>query len=528
MPDSLEPLTVRSLIVMALGFLSFLALLWLGSEVLPGRIEKGVVLPDGSRRSYKLNGLYLLLIVILIVATARGLGFSLSYLPRNVFAALVVANVFALSLSLLLYVRGRASAAGSEKEGASQGIVRGLYYGIEGNPTWFGIDLKFFSYRPSLIGLGLFNVSFACLQYERHGVLTNEMITYQLMYFGYIANYFQFEYGMIFTWDIIQERFGGMLVWGDYVYVPFFYSLPGWYLVDRLTPLPTGALVGIVVLYLVGFWLFRGANEQKHAFRRTPATTIWGKRPHVVGGRLLAAGFWGIGRKLNYTGEWYTYALQPVLRSAGGALVRGEPLRASGALDGMQSTRVLGAVQSWLARGLVDPNLDDAAFTTGRAALSWSGHWDYTRYAEALGEDLAVLPLPNFGTGTRTGQGSWLWTIPRTSGSSEAVAELLRFLLEPDEVLRMARANGAVPGTRTAAVRSQIYGPGGPLSLFLRQLTGGTAVPRPRSPLYPVLSSLFQEAFDAIRENEPVERVLRETAEQVDREIEDNRGYPRL
>lgn len=302
---SLEPLTLAGVLVMAVAIPAFVALLWLGSEFLPGRSEKGAILGDGSQKSYKLNGLMVLLAVIFLVTIVTLAGVSLAYLPRHVLAAFLVANVFAVSLSLLLYVFGRSP--DTETPGNLRQVLRGLYYGVERNPTWFGLDLKFFSYRPSLIGLGLFNVSFAFLQYERHGFLTPEMVAYQLLYFGYIANYFQFEYGMIFTWDIIEERFGGMLVWGDYVYVPFFYSLPGWYLVDRLTPLPTPALVGLVVLYLAGFWLFRGANEQKHAFRRNPKTTIWGRRPRVVGDRLLASGFWGVGRKLNYTGELMMY-----------------------------------------------------------------------------------------------------------------------------------------------------------------------------------------------------------------------------
>ncbi len=33
--------------------------------------------------------------------------------------------------------------------------------GSELNPTWFGVDLKMFSYRPSLVGLALFNLSLA-------------------------------------------------------------------------------------------------------------------------------------------------------------------------------------------------------------------------------------------------------------------------------------------------------------------------------------------------------------------------------
>jgi protein-S-isoprenylcysteine O-methyltransferase Ste14 len=41
--------------------------------------------------------------------------------------------------------------------------------------------------------------------------------------------------------------------------------------------------------------------------KQNPAAPIWGRSPHVVGSRLLASGFWGIGRKLNYTGEFLMY-----------------------------------------------------------------------------------------------------------------------------------------------------------------------------------------------------------------------------
>jgi len=71
-----------------------------------------------------------------------------------------------------------------------------------------GVDLKMFSYRPSLIGLALMNLSFAALQYETHGALSPAMLLYQAFTLIYVFNYFQFEYGMVFTWDIIAENFG--------------------------------------------------------------------------------------------------------------------------------------------------------------------------------------------------------------------------------------------------------------------------------------------------------------------------------
>ena len=232
--------------------------------------------------------------------------------------------------------------------------------------------------------------------------------------------------------------------------------------------------------------------------------------------------------KLNYEGEWFTYAFQPALRSAGGGLLEVSPARpaAAGTLNGPSSVQAMTTVQSWMVDGLVDPNLDDAAFVSGRVALSWSGHWDHPRYREALGDDLLVLPLPDFGGGTRTGQGSWVWTIPRSATRPRAAAAFLAFLLEPAQVHEMADANGAVPGTRTAARESERYGPDGHLSLLLRQLEEGWSAPRPQTPAYPFASSIFQDAFDAVRNGEPAQLVLDGAAAAIDREIEDNHGYP--
>jgi Delta14-sterol reductase len=164
--------------------------------------------------------------------------------------------------------------------------VREFFYGVERDPAWAGVDLKMFSYRPSLIGLALINVSFAFAQWERHRRLAVPLLLYEAFTLLYVANYFHFEHGMLSTWDVLEERFGWSLVWGDYVLVPFFYSLPGWYLIDRLAPPSPAAVAGLVAMYALGFWLLRGANEQKHRFKLDPAAPIWGRPPETLDGRL--------------------------------------------------------------------------------------------------------------------------------------------------------------------------------------------------------------------------------------------------
>lgn len=231
--------------------------------------------------------------------------------------------------------------------------------------------------------------------------------------------------------------------------------------------------------------------------------------------------------KLNYRGEWFTYAFSPVIESAGGDLIdRGDYRSAAGVLNGPAAVGAMRHVQSWIRDGYVDPNLDDSAFSAGRVALSWVGHWEYARYHTAVGDDLAVVPLPDFGRGTRTGEGSWNWGIPRSSRHPEAAMHFLEFILRPEEILRMTRANGAVPATRTALARSRLYGPGGPLRLFAVQLTQGYAVPRPRTPAYPVISSAFQGAFLSIRNGANVPRALDQAVRIIDADIDDNHGYP--
>lgn len=293
-------ITLESLAQALLEVSGFVAALFLGSRLLPGTVHEGARLADGSRQRYRLNGLLLLALLAASVALGMGLGiFSLSAVYRDVWPLFVAANVLAVGLTVVLFARRRRS-------GASR-TAYDLFYGSELNPTWFGVDLKMFSYRPSLMGLALLNAAFAAEQYRVYGTISTRMALYQVFTLLYVVNYFQFEHGMLFTWDIIAERFGGMLIWGDYVLVPFFYSIAGWYLVDQWEPLAPAALAGLVLLYLVGFCLFRGANGQKHRFKTDPHSTIWGRPAEALDGKLLVSGFWGVGRKLNYTGELCLY-----------------------------------------------------------------------------------------------------------------------------------------------------------------------------------------------------------------------------
>jgi len=229
---------------------------------------------------------------------------------------------------------------------------------------------------------------------------------------------------------------------------------------------------------------------------------------------------------LNYRGEWYTYAFLPALRSGGGGLLDAARARASGMLDSAPSLRTLERLQRWIERGWVDPNIDDAAFVEGRVSLSWSGHWDFGRYQDRWGDDVVALPLPDFGEGMRTGQGSWVWAVTAVAEETSLAADWIRFVLSPAEIRAMTEANAAVPARTAVAEASALYGPNRPLRRLLVALRDGWAAPRPRTPAYPIATSAFQEVIEALRNGEDVGEAAREAAGAIDREVADNRGYP--
>ncbi|MBX3273185.1 MAG: DUF1295 domain-containing protein [Sandaracinaceae bacterium] len=295
-----DPVTLAYGLALALGFVAYL---FVGSLLVPGKEEKGAKLADGTRLPYRLNGLALFLLTAALLGGGTWLGLvDLAFVHEHFWGLFVAANLFSVAHTVALYLSPKA-----ERSRGLRGLVSDLWYGVELNPRWLGVDIKMFAYRPSLIGLAILNASFAVVQWQERGELTTQMMLYQAFTFVYVFNYFQFEYGMLHTWDIVAEKFGFMLVWGDYAFVPFAYSIVGWYLVDHTAPLPIWMAAGLTLMFLTGLWIFRGSNQQKHEFKRDRNARIWGKPAETLDGKILVSGFWGIGRKLNYTGEIMLY-----------------------------------------------------------------------------------------------------------------------------------------------------------------------------------------------------------------------------
>ena len=239
---------------------------------------------------------------------------------------------------------------------------------------------------------------------------------------------------------------------------------------------------------------------------------------------------YAIDMKINYgPGEFYSWSFAPIIQSFGGDLIdRSTYQHATGVLDGPQSIEAMQQFQSWFAKGWAGKSRtsDDDFYGSKKAALAWVGHWMYKPHAEALGEDLVLLPLPDFGHGSKTAMGSWSWGISSNCQNPTGAWTFIEFLLSPAEMLRMTNESGAPPARKSVLTQSKLYGETGPLHLIVQQLESDRAIPRPFTPAYPTISKVFADAVENIINGADVQAELTQAARKIDQDIKDHQGYP--
>jgi len=283
---------------------------WLGFQaalqhLVPGRIVHGRE-TGGKRLPYRMNGLvsFIVTLVVFLVLVLTGLIDPLA-VYRDVGSLISVAIICTFLFSILLAIFGSLGAA---DRAPSASALHNFFMGYSLNPRIGSFDLKlFFEARPSLIGWIILCFVYAAVQYRTEGFVSTPMILACLFPFGYVLDYFIHEEAILSTMDIVHDRFGFMLCFGDSVWVPFTYSVQACYLVHRVKTLPAWAVAALVLLFAAGYLAFRLTNLQKHRFRENPDRPIWGRKPQYIqtrqGSKLLVSGFWGWSRHFNYVGD---------------------------------------------------------------------------------------------------------------------------------------------------------------------------------------------------------------------------------
>jgi delta14-sterol reductase len=291
MPAWLAPLAVYGL-VLALHLL------------VPGRWVDGYVVDPATGRPfrYRLNGLRVLIVVVALYAGACQMGWipwEIFYLHRWQMAAGACLLGVLFTLAIVLPAP------------ANKSFLADLYLGRLANPQWGGgrVDAKMFLYLVGAVMLELNLLSFTAYHLKAFPADPSDgVILYALLFSFFVVEYLNFEEVHLYTYDIMAERVGFKLGWGCLVFYPFFYPIGLWavaHLPDPHTPTPW--LVACALLFFGGWVLARGANLQKFWFKRDPIAKAFGfMEPRAISGNgmhVLAGGFWGLSRHINYLGE---------------------------------------------------------------------------------------------------------------------------------------------------------------------------------------------------------------------------------
>ena len=273
---------------------------------LPGKLQKGQPLDDGSRLDYTLNGLKSFSVTIGLWAALHFSGILPgSFVYANIESILTTANLIVFPMCFYIFFLGRSQATKEEKE---MNALEAFFLGAARNPRNGSFDWKFFcESRPGLTLWVVIALSCCAYQYETFGAISNSMILSCFFISLYIVDYYVVEDAILTTWDIVHEPFGWMLCWGSLVYLPFFYPLAAIWLAANPYDLPIWAVAGILTVGLTGYTIFRQSNIQKHRFRQGANMKVWGKEPEFIqtskGTKLLTSGWWGIASHANYLGD---------------------------------------------------------------------------------------------------------------------------------------------------------------------------------------------------------------------------------
>ncbi len=301
---------------------------------LPTEVVDGVLLENGTKLKYRVNGHLAFWVTFLILlvgypsfaevggdssttTSSSNVGLRLEFQPFPLHLLYEYYNDMALAsiilctmLSVYLYIKSFAPNALLAKGGNSGNMIYDFFMGRELNPRTMkeSFDWKeFCELRPGLIGWAVYNMAFASVQKQKIGYVSGSMVIVNIFQGLYVWDALYQEQCILTTMDITTDGFGFMLVFGDLSWVPFLYSLQARYLVDHDPDLGFLSLFLIVLVNFFGYSIFRGSNSQKAEFRSNPDGPTVKHLQYLQtkrGTKLLTSGYWGMARKINYTGDW--------------------------------------------------------------------------------------------------------------------------------------------------------------------------------------------------------------------------------
>lgn len=150
--------------------------------------------------------------------------------------------------------------------------------------------------------------------------------------------------------------------------------------------------------------------------------------------------------------------------------------------------------------------------------------WNAEGSLEAAGDDLLILPPPDFGEGPKIGGASWQWGISSSCTETEGARQYLEFSFQDKYITAFSDNQIVIPATEAATADSKYFAEGGAFEPFV-ELSKKFAVLRPATPAYAVISSTFEKTAKDIMNGADVQSTLDSAVQEIDTNIKSNDGY---
>ncbi|KAL5041987.1 ergosterol biosynthesis ERG4/ERG24 [Aspergillus fruticulosus] len=149
-------------------------------------------------------------------------------------------------------------------------------------PLFGQIDIKTWcEVCPGLTGWTLLGLTFIAQQYRSYGYVSDSILFTTAVQAYYVLSSQFNEPSILTMMDLTTDGLGFMLSFGDLVWVPFLCSTQARYLAAYPVQLGWPRILAATLVFTLGIYIFKAANNQKRLFRTQPDHPAWGLSRHI-------------------------------------------------------------------------------------------------------------------------------------------------------------------------------------------------------------------------------------------------------
>lgn len=216
-------------------------------------------------------------------------------------------------------------------------------------------------------------------------------------------------------------------------------------------------------------------------------------------------------------GETSIYYFAPFVWSGGGELVSDDGLTVDGYFNSDQTKAAMNYFRTIVKEKYMSEAPIDQLFESGRAAFKFDGAWEVnTVYNSYPDINLGVAPYivsDNWDGEAYTPTGSWAFAASSETKDIEGATELVKWMSGVDSGIRIWNMTKNFPSTYKAFENIDVFQTDENYSALYNQLSK-YGHPRPITPVYPQVSTSFQETLESVALGG------KDTSSQLDKQVE--------